>query len=542
MANALAVALKHMDGGASSARPVRVAFGGAAQNRLTRDWRTAIMSANHEVRWHNILLRARARQLVRDNPHASGFIAELATQVVGPDGIMLQAKIKNAAGALNRATNQAIEDGWAEWGQPATCSADGHDDWVDKQRTVLRTIATDGEYLGRKIPYADNPFAFTLQDLDADLLDENYNLPPAPDRNEIVMGVEVDGYFRPVAYHLWDRHPTELGKRVRVRVPADEILHLFVRYRVNQTRGVTWFAPVLLDLKQLDGYEEAELVAARIAAAKMGFVLNKTAEAVENYDPPADGEDDRVMSATPGEIDELGPGQEFVGFDPTHPSTAYKEFTKAVLRSVARGLNMSYTTLTGDLEAVNYSSIRAGLLSERDHFRYLQRFLVVQFCMPVYRSWVRMALLAGALRVDSRLASNFHAVQWKPRGWKWVDPVNDLTAAMLAIALRLDNRSRLAAEQGRDFEEMADELAYEEDYLESIGLDVYGPTATTGSQAPPDTADAGETGDTSGDTSRSPAKRPPPDEQKDARAAAVQRARQLIHHSSALVRLSRGGI
>jgi capsid protein len=52
-------------------------------------------------------------------------------------------------------------------------------------------------------------------------------------------------------------------KRERQRIPADEIIHKFVRYRANQVRGVTWFAPVLLNLKNLDGYEFNELAASR---------------------------------------------------------------------------------------------------------------------------------------------------------------------------------------------------------------------------------------------------------------------------------------
>lgn len=54
-------------------------------------------------------------------------------------------------------------------------------------------------------------------------------------------------------------------------MPADQIIHLYVSERANQTRGVTWFHPVMTGIKMLDGYTEAELVAARAAGAKMDF-------------------------------------------------------------------------------------------------------------------------------------------------------------------------------------------------------------------------------------------------------------------------------
>ena len=87
-------------------------------------------------------------------------------------------------------------------------------------------------------------------------------------RNEIRMGVEIDRWGRAVAFHVWSAHPSEPNGRDtdRIRVPADQMIHWFRPYRVGQTRGVPDFAPILLTIKMLSGYEEAELVASRIAS------------------------------------------------------------------------------------------------------------------------------------------------------------------------------------------------------------------------------------------------------------------------------------
>lgn len=469
--------------GESSPRPMR-AFGGAAMNRLTEDFNPYIQSPSKELQYVLTILRARAQQLVRDNSHAAGFAKELENQVIGPDGILLQAKVKTGADKLHKTTNDAIEAGWLEWGMPEHATADGYESWIDFQRMVIRTIAIDGEVFIRKLRYFDNAFGFSLQIIDAELVDVTYNVPAKDGSNEIRLGIEVNRYGRPIAYHVWSRFASDFsGKRERQRIPADEIIHKFVRYRANQVRGVTWFAPVLLNLKNLDGYEFNELAASRASAAKMGFILNKQPDAIASFEWK-DGTKPIQMDAEPLLIQELLPGQEFAEFNPSHPTTAYKDFMKAVLRSIARGLGMAYTTLTGDLEAVNYSSIRAGLLSERDGFRTLQRWLGIHVHRVIYREWVQMALMTGALRLDSRISSNYYAVEWRPRGWKWVDPVNDLTAAALAIALGLDSRQRLAAEQGRDFEEIVLEIKAELEFAEAQGVDVSG--------APPVAAPANE--------------------------------------------------
>jgi lambda family phage portal protein len=178
-----------------------------------------------------------------------------------------------------------------------------------------------------------------------------------------------------------------------------------------------------------------------------------------------------LHEVTPGTFPELMPGQEMQQFTPTHPSMAFKDFTSTILRGQARGLNVSYLTLTGDLSAANYSSMRAGLLPERDHWRKLQKWLAIHCHRRVYRAWLPMALLTE-LDLDTRSAGDYRRVEWKPRGWKWVDPANDLDALEKEIMLGINSRQRACGERGVDFEDVVDELEYEQEYADEASVDV----------------------------------------------------------------------
>jgi len=449
-------------------------FAGGAIDRTTEDWLPWTLSPDWETRSVLRLMRARARQLVRDNGYCSGFVSAVGDNIVGADGIMLQPRIKTLTGQLATATNKAIKDAWIRWGEPETASADGFDSWVDVQRIYAETMAVDGEVIVRRLPGFDNEFGFTLQFIDSDLLDETYNIPAGPNRNEIRMGVEIDQWRRPVAYHIWNRYATDANGQPyeREKIPASQITHRFIRYRPNQTRGLTWLAPVMVAMHHLGHYQLNEVIASRVAAGKMGFILNKNPQAIEGW--TWDAKKVRQMDVEPGVIDELMPGQEFAQFDPQHPATTYDAFEMAMLRSVGRGLRVSNLTLTGNLKEANYSSMRAGLLPERDHWRVLQKSQAMHFCRPVYRDWVGMALLTGALEVDTRLASNYYDVAWKGRGWSWVDPLKDLQALKLGIDLGVDSRQHANAEQGRDYEDVVDELQYEQEYADEADVDVSG--------------------------------------------------------------------
>ena len=456
----------------------RDVFAAAEQSRLFADWNGYILSATQELRYELRTLRGRSRALARNNPHARKFINALTTNVVGPKGIRLQATNVTRSGTRDRATNVLVESAWRAWGQRGTCTVDKRLSWKDVERLVLATIAIDGEVLAAEVPYADNAHGYALQLIDPDLLDEAYNVAAGPAGNPIRMGIEVDRVTTaPVAYWLWTRHPFDAQSGMtleRQRFPAEQMHHLFVPWRIGQLRGIPWMAPAMKALQHLGGYVDAEVIAARTASAKMGFITQDAAEGASGADPD-DIEDESgekespFLEAAPGMLEHLGPGESFLGWDPTHPTSQVMPFMNAMLHFCAAGVNTAAVTLTGDLSQVNYSSIREGKLTERDAWEVLQDWLASVLHEPVFSSWLPLARAAGALAVRGPVAG-FSLHRWQPRGWPWVDPLKDVQASERELALRLTTRTRLAAERGDDFEEILTEWKDEQALAASLGV------------------------------------------------------------------------
>lgn len=460
-------------------------YKGAAGGRLLSDWSPTLLNANDEIRWSLPFLRARARELARNNPYARQYLNLLSSNVIGPTGVSYQGQVRDNSGQLNARINDTLESAWSEWSQVATL--DGRWSRVALEQQLIETVARDGEAFVRIWRGAElNRFAFALEPIDPDMVDDRLNRPAEGGVNEIRMGVEVDSRGRPVAYHLRERSGGLIGTArggKPERVPADEILHLGRPTRVNQTRFVTWFAPVMLPMHMLGGYTEAELVAARTAAAKMGFFTRKD----DGGSPTPAGDEERneiLMDASPGSFEFAPEGFELTPWAPDHPSTAFPTFVKAMLREVATGLGVSYNALANDLENVNYSSIRSGLLIERDLWRVLQNWWIGAVQRPLFREWLNAALLSGAIRFDTRDPRKFLDAKWTPRGWAWVDPLKDVQAAVIAIQTGLGSRTEYLAEQGGDPEEILDELAKEQELAEAAGIDISGPKSPAPAQAP----------------------------------------------------------
>lgn len=451
----------------------------ARANRLTHDWTTVNTSANFEMRRSLRVLRARSRNLARNNDYIKKFLSMVRSNVAGPDGIKLQVRATNQSGELDRILNRKVEAAWKLWGYPEYASASGRLSWRDCQRKFCTTLARDGEVLVRFIA-ANNPFGFALKFLSVDWLDETFN-ERLVNGNRIIMSVEVDDDDRPVAYWLTpppaDYQFIDTTIRRRTRVPAEEILHTFLPDDENsdddsQTRGVPWIHTAMHRLKILGGYEEAELVAARVGASKMGIITEKApSEALYAGDEDEDNPERQLLdSVQPGQFMYLEEGQGFETFDPSHPGQNYGPFVKAVLRAIASGLDVTYFSLASDLEGVNYSSARIGLLEERDVWRGLQNFQIEHFNRRVYIAWLKSAVMTGALDFTAREMMSVAEPLWQPRGWKWVDPAKEIGAKVMAINNGLETRTDAIAEQGGDFEDVIATLESEQKLLEEKGI------------------------------------------------------------------------
>lgn len=473
-------------------------YAAAKSDRLTADWFASAYSANAEVRQDLRKLRYRSRQQARDNHYIRKWLATLGRNVIGPSGIRLRSMAVTASGAEDKVARKRLAESFSEWSECGICTVDGQLSWVDAQRLILRAVSNDGDVLVRHIRGRDagNRWGYAIQLMESDHLAEDDTFRSLPGGRSLFMGVETDRFRRPVAFHLNDVHPGEdsisLGGGLNrtVAVPARDILMPYMVDRPGQTRGVPWAHAAMLRLNDVGRYEEAEIVAARIAASKMGFFTSGTgAEYVPDAKEGTEGDEELISEASPGQFDQLPTGVDFKPWDPQHPTTAFEPFMGAMLHGVSSGLDISYAELTGDLKGVNFSSIRQGALSDRDAWRMVQGWTIGRVMRPVYREWLLMSLTTQEVKFPLARYDELVKAQWRGRGWSWVDPQKEVTAQEKAVDLRTDSRTNAAAASGREIEHVFEEIAAEEALAEEMGISLTRPSNTPASApgaAPPD--------------------------------------------------------
>lgn len=249
-------------------------------------------------------------------------------------------------------------------------------------------------------------------------------------------------------------------------VPAADIAHIYRVDRPGQVRGVTWFAPVILKMRDLADYADAQLVRQKVAACFAAFVTSEDdvtggGDAVKDADT---GSPYLVEELQPGIIQRLKQGED-VTFG-TPPSVGeYGAYKRAELQEVAVGMGMSYEALSGDLNGVNFSSGRMGWLEFQRTIAAAQyHMLLPQLCDPLGRWFLEAAaLMLGAGVMDAK-------VRWTPSPREMINPAEEIKAAVSAMRSGLSSRPSEQRKLGHHPEDLDQEIADANKRADKLGL------------------------------------------------------------------------
>lgn len=394
-----------------------------------------------------------ARDLVRNNAYAARGLSAVVTNTIG-SGIV--ASIVNPNKARAARAKRAFED-WAM----SLVDDINRMDFYGCQALVMRTVAESGECFVRRSVRDDLAVPLGLTVLEPDWIDVT----------KAERGIEYDSRGRAVGYWIFDVSPegvAEFSLRQSRRVPAAEILHIYRVDRPGQKRGVSWFAPIVVDLNDFDGYEDAVLLRAKMAACKVDYVI--APESITQGWTVSDKQE-------PGATEVVPYGTE-VRSTAAPDSGDYVPFAKQRLRRVAAGLGLSYEALTGDLSETNFSSGRMGWLEMQrtiEHHRWHMH--IPQFCDGVANWWKDFANQSG---IDTRDTT----WRWTPPRREVVDPSREYPAMRDAIRAGIFALPEVHRSLGYDTGDVLAEIDATNKELDRLGIKIDSDARNT-AQTPP---------------------------------------------------------
>jgi lambda family phage portal protein len=430
---------------------MRRGYEAASKGRGTDGWRTSSTAADAEIAAAGGLLRDRMRDLVRNNPMAAQAVQVLVNNIVGPG-------IRPRAATGDADLDKKVDDLWRSWS--ARCDAHGHTDFNGLLNLAVREMIEGGEVLAmkrsRRRGMAGNvPLAIEL--MEADHFDDA-RMDNRADGSLIKQGIEYDRQGRRAAYWLFPDHPGDqtstFGRRLESqRYSADRVLHLFERQRV-QSRGVPWGAPAMRAIRDVDDWQNAELVRKKTEACMVGVVFGAD-EAEQSIAPVVeDGFGQQVEQFEPGLIAYARGGKDIKFNQPSSTAGVY-EWHRVQLHIIAAGFRVPYALMTGDLSQANFASSRVGLNEFRRMVSQLQwQTVIPMFCAPIWRWFIEHAQLAGLLPADIEIRA-----EWTPPRFESVNPLQDAQADLLEVRAGFSSLPRQIARRGHDPDTLIEEWA-----------------------------------------------------------------------------------
>jgi lambda family phage portal protein len=439
----------------------RMLYEGATTGRRTHGWRVAATDANAEIAGARVRMRGVSRDMVRNNPIATRAVQIITQNVVGA-GIVPAVKSRSEARAdrLRDLVKRHLE----------TTAVDraGHHDIYGIQRLVMRGIVESGECLVRRLWSTDHKLAlpFQVQVLEPDYLDSAVDGQLA-NGNTARQGIEYDKNDRRVAYHLYLKHPGAIDTWTQetIRVPAGDVIHVFRADRA-QERGMTWFAPVMVRMKDLADFIDAQLMRQKVSACFAAFVTSETDPDRDGYDPEVDRNTGLPVNAmSPGMFAYLKPGQD-VKFGGPPQVGDFDPYVRATLREIAAGLGVTYEALTADFSQVNYSSGRMGWIEfQRSIDDWRWGMLIPKLCNGL-AEWTLEA--AGIMAPGG--VGNEASIGWTPPKREMLKPSEEVPTARDAIRANLKSWSETVRELGMDPQQVAKEIAEDQKMFDFLGI------------------------------------------------------------------------
>ena len=469
-------------------------------------------SADRDISMDLDVLRRRSRQLFQNNTFSRAMISSFTTNVVGT-GIKARPTLKQweILGLTQEEAekwNRKAQDLFELWACSKKCDAERKNDFAQLQDLALKTALLGGDCFALGC-YNKNldPFGLNIKLLEGERCQNPLG---ALDSDALTEGVEVDKNGAPRAYHFTTKPVWSIDEYTdyidTIRVPAFDsfgnpnVVHIFTSDRTDQRRGVPMLAPVILQLKQQERYQDAELMAAVISACFTAVLENNVpdeaedlygnvpederVEKTDSYGNVIPGGAQPALEMKPGAVWSLAQGQKISSLNPQRPNVNYQPFVESVFSEAAAACGVSFEVVLRKFNS-SYNAVRAALLESQKTFNKMCMNFVADFCKPIYEKWLANAVILGIVDAPGFFENPIKRKLWSQCLWIGdapflLDPKKETEAIKMQIDEQLISRDMACAKiNGGDYRTVAEAQASEYALRKELGLGEPGSVSKT---------------------------------------------------------------
>ncbi len=421
------------------------------RDRGTDGWVTVSADADGTLGGVASLVRDRARDLARNNPYATAAVDVKVTETIGK-------------GIIAELPKGKLADRWQLFTE--TCDFDDHHDFAGIQSLTERCRMESGECLVVFTPVERTAHELSLgmlplqlRVLEPDYLDGSRDGQES-DGGSTRFGIRYNASHKVEGYWLFPEHPGQTSVAIIHAAglhsefhDAADVIHIFRKLRPGQTRGVSEFVSAMLRMRNLDDYDDAEIMRKKIEACLAVFVTSPNGSNVGIGTPDKDNTG-RIDQVYPAMIEYLKHGEEVTTAEPK-ASGGYADFQRFQLRAIATGIGIPYELISGDLSQINYASYRAGLIRFQRRLAQDQNQIhVPNLCRRVFSRF-----LVEANGVNGRPMPNASKpVTWTPPRFELMDPIKETQADIAAVQAGFETWDEIVRRRGWNAAEQIEQI------------------------------------------------------------------------------------
>lgn len=389
-------------------------------------------------------LRETSRDLSRNNSIVSGMLQDEANDIVGAAGPAIEVEVPGEWGKKAAVL-------WRQTMIEEACDHMGVHAWPTYVSTYYKSYRRDGDCLT------------ILTDEGLQMIEgEQCGTPLGKVTNKlrIVNGVAYNEKGRRIGFYIgkpnrWGIIDSTSWKAYR----AEHVHHMFNPERISSSRGEPALTPALKWLDMLDGYLDAEIVAARVNACFTMFISKKNpygeiVPPIYNRPGAASGIDDgtgyRQEALEPGQILYGEPDETATGIGQSRPGQQFEMFIKTLMSLAGRPLSMPLMLITLDFSGATFMNARIALQQVQKLWMAEQERVLKPFVWRVWRWWVNRQIRLGLLPDHP---DKYNITVFCNR-WPYVDPYREAQAEKISLENRTENRHEICAAKGKRFEDV----------------------------------------------------------------------------------------
>jgi capsid protein len=363
-------------------------------------------------------------------------------------GLYAFGRLKYQARTGNPAVDQQYEDYIARWSD--SCELSGRHDLQQLTCIAFKSELRDGDFGGK---WRRDAGMLKLQGIESDRIGGDLIQPLG---ENYFQGITVDlDTGKPVTYDVYRR--TRANAYVdRVAVPASDMLFLFDPRRVDAYRGISPFAPITNEARDLKEVLEACLIGTKfenmhgaVGYTPTGAPLTAPEDLIESSETDANGAAIKEQQLKYGMIQWAPTGAELNFIKSDRPSGTFQTYIDMLIRLQGIALNLPYSFIYSMLGTG--PAVRADLQQADRVIQWHRGNVTKRFLNPAKNTALIEGIAAGDIPYTPKWSNGI----WQCAPAVSIDAGRDSSAKVAERNAGLRTEDSIFTEDGEDAKEQA---------------------------------------------------------------------------------------